>query len=887
MKKKLPLDNQMRSLDATGFYSDCQKKDMYYAALIRCHADAVKITGITIEDMPEDCFLFTADDIPGKKNIELNNVITKVFGFDNVSYDGEPVGIVVAPNEVIARQLAEKATIVTEIGNLESALQQAKKSVDQNILDEDFDDDEDDEDIPSKEEKNNFDLNETNENSLNSNIETDKKDDNYSDKSLKENNTDFSEEGEKKDKTVEAKDMKQIVSLFNDMPSLDTIYDKHNFAPNHDQRVAHRKLKTGLFTEMSKEEVYEKLKTDDDIFVTSKWEQNISNPYWQETNGAFAYMESGNIHVYTPTKWTYYLQKTLTEVLNIPSEKIYIHKTLSAENKSSGLWRTTRLAAQVAVAAYKMGKPVKLVLSHKEEDSYIPAGVHAKFTYKSLVSKHTGVIKSMEIHIHIDVGSGNPFAQEITDRMAIASCNYYTPENIYINSYAHLSKNPPTSISIKTVDSQAFFAIENHMQQISAKVEIPLPEECSEKELQKILSSKDEKNIQYFKVQQRDGNIKYVVIDKEKFDVRLINSGNENFPLKLNLGDIKEAIFRVKEQSDFDRKYVTFQSDAQSRMHDEDSSFFALPLRGIGLSTAYNNSGFLGKSTIPFDPKIEATLTANNNVVIHARTPSDSIKNIWRNIVAQSLLLKSENNKDIIEIDSNFALDEIPKIPEDANNFVSIMNELLRKCCNDIKKKHFQQALPIYSKKSMPHVSKKVWDTQTFSGNPFYNTAFAACVIEVELDLYTYSEKIKNLWLVIDCGEILDENAVRKTVSLEIQQELSALVEGKSVTCEKFHIEFLPSKRKPCQINKLIHNTVPAAFSSALSLALTTSLSTMPCTEKTLFQLVQNLNKSHRKVDEDDKKKEEKTLIISNLLKDKEQKEKIEKETPETMEENK
>ena len=873
MKKKLPLDNQMRSLDANGFYSDCQRKDMLYACLIRSNSDSVRIVDITIPNLPDNCFLYTAKDIPGRTHLELNKVKTRVFGYNNVAYEGEPVGIVLAPSEQQAIELAKQAKIGCDVETLENAFETVMETSEFNDDDLDNEDSIVDEIVPRHEPHDLDNL--TNEIAQKA---SDKEDDENT-----ENIIITEENGEKKEIILEeAKEYSDLLTTFNDMPSLDSVFDKNNFEPHYDSRVAHRKLKTGLFTEKSKEEVYSILKTDDDIFVSSKWEEKISNPYWQETNGAYAYRDGDNIHVYSPTKWTFYVQKTLTEVLGIPTENIFIHKTLSSENKSSGLWRTTRLAAQVAIAAYLSGKPVKLVLSHTEEDNYIPAGVKALFTYKSLVSKSTGIIKSMEIHIEIDIGAGNPFAQEITDRMAIASCNYYTPENVYIVSYAHKSQNPPTSISIKSVDSQAFFAIENHMQQISSKVEIPLPEECSESELNKILSSKEEKYIQYFKVRQQTGFDKYVVIDKEKFDVRIINSRNTAFPLKLSLGNVKEAIFTVKEISDFDRKYVTFAGDAQNRMHNEDNSFFALPLRGIGLSTAYNNSGFLGKSTLPFDPKMEVTLTGNNNVVIHAQKPSDSIKNIWRNIVAQTLQLKSENNKDIIEIDSNFALDDMPKLPEDANNFISIMNELLRKCCNDIKKKHFQQALPIISKKSMPRVSKRIWDTETFSGNPFYNTAFAACVVEVELDLYTYSEKIKNLWLVIDCGEILDEQAVRKTVSLEIQQELTALVEDKTVICENFQIEFIKSKRKPCQISKLVHNTLPAAFSSALSLALTTSLSTIPCTEKTLFQLVQNMNKRTHKQEQAEEKETEITSLVKAILKpneNKEEKEAVEENT--------
>ena len=96
--------------------------------------------------------------------------------------------------------------------------------------------------------------------------------------------------------------------------------------------------------------------------------------------------------------------------------------------------------------------------------------------------------------------------------------------------------------------------------------------------------------------------------------------------------------------------------------------------------------------------------------------------------------------------------------------------------------------------------------------------------------------------MTIDCGELLDKDAALKTVKLEIQQELAMLVEGKNVSCDSCTIEFISSKNKSGQIGELVHNTLPAAFSSALSLALSTQLTKLPCTEKQLYNLTQKSN---------------------------------------------
>ncbi len=162
----------------------------------------------------------------------------------------------------------------------------------------------------------------------------------------------------------------------------------------------------------------------------------------------------------------------------------------------------------------------------------------------------------------------------------------------------------------------------------------------------------------------------------------------------------------------------------------------------------------------------------------------------------------------------------------------------------DIQKKRFHQALPITSKRTARKPTKATWDKETFSGNPFITPSFASTIVEVELDTYTYNEKIKGIWVCIECGELYDEAAAKRTVQLEIQQELSLLVKGKTVTCDYINIDFVKSSNKSGQVNGLIHNSLPAAFASALSLALTTQLTELPCTEDQLFKLIRDRTKT-------------------------------------------
>lgn len=737
-KLKSAKKDNIRSLEASGFYSDYEKAGILYAKLIRSPAATGKVKSVTIPDLPEGYFIYTADNIPGEKTIELNKTENRIFGYDNVSYNGEPLAIILGPDEKTLEELSDKVSVAFDIESLESALKEAKKQRKRTVI-----------------ELEPLDGMQNNDSGI----------------------TDF-------------------VSQLNEMPSLDTVLDNKHNDQNISLELASREVKTGLYAKLPLEEADALLFADGKYISTETWSQDVTSPKWQETNGAYCYTEGEKIHLYVPSKWTYYLQNAVAKVLNIPVDNVYIHKTKATGIYSNGMWRTTQIALQVAVASYLSRKPVKLVLSQKEQKAYMQPGVKAQITYKAAINE-SGRIETMNVHIEVDVGCSNPFAQELIDRITIASCNYYKPTNLYVKAVAKTSKNPPTSISLRSVDSQAFFAIENEIQAISHLTHI-YPDEIR--------------------------------------SINFMPEGKNKFPFDIQLEKPEEAIATAIKISDYNRKYASFRMDAIDRVGNDAVPFFALPLRGVGIATAYNTSGFWGSANLTQDVQMDVTLTTEDKVIIHAIKPSDVVQEIWKKTASEIFQLPKQS----IQIDSDYAVEEIPAVPEDIFSSIGIMNDLLRKCCNDIQKKRFIQPLPISAKKAVSPAMKKVWNKESFSGIPHCNPSFATTVVEVEADTYTFSEKIKGVWIAINCGRLFDEDAAKKSVRLEVQQELTMLVQGKSVPCDKIEIRFIQSDDKPGQVGGLVHNTLPAAFSSALSLALATKLTHLPCTETQLFKLIKD-----------------------------------------------
>ena len=77
-EKKVTSKKLMRSLEASGFYSDFEKEGCLYAALVRSPAPAGKVKTITIPELPEGYYLYTSRDLPGTKSITANKTVTKI-----------------------------------------------------------------------------------------------------------------------------------------------------------------------------------------------------------------------------------------------------------------------------------------------------------------------------------------------------------------------------------------------------------------------------------------------------------------------------------------------------------------------------------------------------------------------------------------------------------------------------------------------------------------------------------------------------------------------------------------------------------------------------------------------------------------------------------------
>ena len=104
------------------FYSDLTIDKMLYAVTVRSPVSEGIITAISHPDLPEGYTLVTARDISGPNLLDTPRGKIPVFCEGNVSYSGEPLGLLVGPDETMLKQILNELNFTIDTNTIEDYL---------------------------------------------------------------------------------------------------------------------------------------------------------------------------------------------------------------------------------------------------------------------------------------------------------------------------------------------------------------------------------------------------------------------------------------------------------------------------------------------------------------------------------------------------------------------------------------------------------------------------------------------------------------------------------------------------------------------------------------------------------------------------------------------
>jgi CO/xanthine dehydrogenase Mo-binding subunit len=179
----------------------------------------------------------------------------------------------------------------------------------------------------------------------------------------------------------------------------------------------------------------------------------------------------GSIEIRGSMQCPFYIRKAITTILGLPESKVRVIQCATGGAFGGKEDVPSLLACQVALPAWKLGRPVKLVYDRSEDmistSKRHPAWVH----YKSGAT-NDGILRAVEAEYVIDGGAYATLSAVVLFRGTAHSVGPYRCENVNVRTFAVATNKVPTGAFRGFGSPQILFAVESQMDQLAERIGI-------------------------------------------------------------------------------------------------------------------------------------------------------------------------------------------------------------------------------------------------------------------------------------------------------------------------------------------------------------------------------------------------------------------------------
>jgi CO/xanthine dehydrogenase Mo-binding subunit len=453
-------------------------------------------------------------------------------------------------------------------------------------------------------------------------------------------------------------------------------------------------------------------------------------------------------------------------------------------------------AGHAALLAYAGGQGVKLFYEPGGESCWYPEGSRCRIRQSTALDRE-GRILGVRMEIFLDVGAYRTCTRRVLRDALSTVCGIYRCANIEVVGKLARTNTQPAGLSGSTTQAAAAFATELQQTRLAEISQLD-PYVWKREQLQPRTAS----------TQARRGSAAAAVLE------------------------------RAVAESDFCRKHAAY-----AAMNTRRRTYLAPPhpLRGVGLSLCVQNEAGEPSFSLPASPRncsVKVRLEADNRLHIY----SSIVENGQRRdqLFTAAAAEYSEEQEPVLE-----PVDTLT-VPDSGYSSLAAtleISRLIEKCCQTLKKQPSGAALPLEARRSIRFAPENGLRRQREILIPKAAGAWAATVVEVEVDAETLYPSCRRIVMAVDAGAA---GYVREQLKAGILRALGrATWEGRkdpfpfsdSQLAPAISVEFVQTsgREQHCKaFDALPDLGVAAAFASAVSQATGLYIDQIPLTAEVI-----------------------------------------------------
>ncbi|OBR90416.1 putative xanthine dehydrogenase subunit D [Clostridium ragsdalei P11] len=439
---------------------------------------------------------------------------------------------------------------------------------------------------------------------------------------------------------------------------------------------------------------------------------------YMEPQGIVGTYHDGKITVEGSMQCPYYIKDAIVQALDFDYDRVQVKQATTGGGFGGKEEFPSLLGCQVAVAAYKTKKTVKLVFERNEDIKSSTKRHPSKIKLKSYIDKNYRII-GMDADVRLDGGAYFGLSNVVLQRAIFGICGVYDVANVKTKGSV-LKTNKLVSGAFRGFGApQSTFAVEMFIEYMANKLKI------NPVEFRKINYVKKGSKTSTGGTYRED-----VVVDK--------------------LTD------KVEEMSDYNRKYKEYISENK--------------LKGIGMSVFFHGGGFTGKGErdiIKTKLKVRKNKNDTVEILVSNVEMGQGLGTTLRKIAAETIGIPIDRI-----IYNKPDTDRVPNSgPTVASRSILIVGRLIEEACQKIKDK-WNEKDEFEIEANYKHPEEILWDENKFEGDAYNTSAWGANVVEVEIDPLTYEVSVKGIWTAYDVGNAIDDNIVKGQIDGGVTQGL-------------------------------------------------------------------------------------------------------------------